>query len=170
MAIRDLIYLPDTKLRLTSTPFEKVNQQTRKLADDMLETMYDAPGIGLAGIQIGEAKRIFVIDMSKDELARDPHIFINPQIISVSEEQKIHEEGCLSIPDFFAEVTRPESLTLSYLDMDGKPHETLFDGLFATCIQHELDHLNGILFIDYLSRLKRTRVLTKFTKLAKERD
>lgn len=169
MAIRDLIILPDTKLRLISTPFEKVNQETRKLADDMLETMYDAPGIGLAGIQIGENKRIFVIDMSKEEQARDPHVFINPKIIAKSEEVRVHEEGCLSIPDFFAEVTRPENITLSYLDLNGKYHETFFEGLFATCIQHELDHLNGILFIDYLSRLKRTRVITKFTKLAKDR-
>jgi peptide deformylase len=170
MAIRELIYLPDAVLRKTSTPFDGVDAATRKLADDMLETMYDAPGIGLAGIQIGEARRIFVIDMSKDDTARAPQVFINPKLIAASADLVPHEEGCLSIPDFFAEVLRPSEVTLSYLDLDGKPHEQAFDGLMATCIQHELDHLNGVLFIDYLSRLKKSRVMTKFTKLARDRE
>ncbi len=172
MAIRDIIVLPDKQLRLVSKPVESVTSQVRKLADDMFETMYDAPGIGLAAIQIAVPLRLITMDLSKreEESASRPRVFINPQIVSSSDELSTYEEGCLSIPDYYGEVERPASVRVRYLDLDGKTQEEEATGLFATCIQHEIDHLNGVLFVDYLSKLKRDRVLKKFTKAAKRAD
>jgi peptide deformylase len=167
MAAKSLIILPDPKLRLTSTPVERVDAELLALADDMLETMYDAPGIGLAAIQIGVARRLVVIDISRNEEAKEPQVFINPQIVWSSGERSVYEEGCLSIPDYFAEVERPTQVRVSFVDRRGHQREIEADGLLATCLQHEIDHLNGVLFIDYLSKLKRDIVIRKFTKAAK---
>ncbi len=168
MAIREIIILPDKKLRLVSKPVESVTTQVRKLADDMFETMYDAPGIGLAAIQIAEPVRLITMDLSKKEgEERQPRVFINPEVLSASEELSVYEEGCLSIPEYYEEVERPASVRIRYLDLDGKLHEEDATGLFATCIQHEIDHLSGVLFVDYLSKLKRDRVIKKFSKAAK---
>jgi peptide deformylase len=167
MAIRPLVKLPDAKLRVISEPIGEVTDDIRVLASDMLDTMYDAPGIGLAAIQIGVPKRLVVIDLGKSEEERHPVVLVDPEILSVSEEKRVHEEGCLSIPEYYEEVERPDRITLRYRDLDGKEIETEADGLFATCVQHEIDHLNGVLFIDYLSRLKRERVIKKFQKAAR---
>ena len=170
MAIREIIVLPDKQLRLVSQPIEKVTAEVRKLADDMFETMYDAPGIGLAAIQIAVPLRLITMDLAKkddEDDGKKPRVFINPEIVSASEDLSIYEEGCLSIPEYYEEVERPASVRFRYLDLDGKVQEEDADGLFATCIQHEIDHLNGVLFVDYLSKLKRDRVLKKFTKIAK---
>ena len=173
MAIREIIVLPDKQLRLVSKLIEKVSSQIRKLADDMLETMYDAPGIGLAAIQIAEPLRLVTMDISKREKGEDgesqpnPRVFINPEIVAASEELSVYEEGCLSIPEYYEEVERPARVRVRYLDLDGKVHEEDAEGLYATCIQHEIDHLNGVLFVDYLSKLKRDRVMKKFTKAAR---
>ncbi|MBO6717858.1 MAG: peptide deformylase [Rhizobiaceae bacterium] len=164
--IRPLVILPDPVLRQVSEPVERVDDDLRKLADDMLETMYDAPGIGLAAIQIGIPRRMLVIDLSRDDEPNDPHVFINPEIVATGEQPNVHEEGCLSIPDYYAEVERPASVTVRYIDRDGERQEIAADGMMATCLQHEIDHLNGVLFIDHLSRLKRDMVVRKFRKLA----
>jgi peptide deformylase len=167
MAIRDIIILPDTQLRLVSKPIEKITPEIRALADDMFETMYEAPGIGLAAIQVAQPLRMITMDLSKKEGETEPRVFINPEILSVSEELSVYEEGCLSIPEYYEEVERPAQVRVRFMDLDGKIHEEDADGLYATCIQHEIDHLNGVLFVDYLSKLKRDRVLKKFTKAAK---
>jgi peptide deformylase len=171
MAIREIIILPDKQLRLVSRPIEKVTAEIRQLADDMFETMYDAPGIGLAAIQVAQPLRLITMDLARKneegEMTPQPRVFINPQILSSSEETSIYEEGCLSIPEYYEEVERPAKVRLRYTDLDGKLHEEDAEGLFATCIQHEIDHLNGVLFVDYLSKLKRDRVLKKFSKAAK---
>lgn len=167
MTIKPLIILPDPLLRQQSTPIERVDSDALRLADDMLETMYDAPGIGLAAIQIGVPRRMLVIDISREDEDRKPVIFINPEILKVSDELSTYEEGCLSIPDYYAEVERPAVLTVKYVGRDGKEQTIEADGLLATCLQHEIDHLNGILFIDHISRLKRDMVIKKFTKVAK---
>lgn len=167
MTIKPLIILPDPLLRQQSKPVETVDSEIQRLADDMLETMYDAPGIGLAAIQIGVARRMLVIDLSRDDEDNKPQVFINPEILKVSDEVSTYEEGCLSIPDYYAEVERPASLTVGYVDRDGKQQTVEADGLLATCLQHEIDHLNGVLFIDHISRLKRDMVIKKFTKLAR---
>jgi peptide deformylase len=167
MPIRPLVKLPDAQLRVTSAPVGEVTDEIRALASDMLDTMYDAPGIGLAAIQIGVPKRLVVIDLGKTEEERRPVVLIDPEIVAVSEETRIHEEGCLSIPEYYEEVERPDRVTVRYRDLDGKQVETEADGLFATCVQHEIDHLNGVLFIDHLSRLKRERVIKKFQKAAR---
>ena len=171
MAIREIIVLPDKQLRLVSKPIEKVTTEIRKLADDMLETMYDAPGIGLAGIQVAQPMRIITMDLAKrdeeGETQPRPRVFINPEILSASEELSVYEEGCLSIPEYYEEVERPARVRVRFTDLDGKVHEEDAEGLYATCIQHEIDHLNGVLFVDYLSKLKRDRVMKKFTKAAK---
>lgn len=169
MSKKPLIILPDPVLRLVSKPVERVDAALRKLADDMLETMYDAPGIGLAAIQIGEPLRMLVIDLAKEDETPAPQVFINPQILSSGEARSVYEEGCLSIPDYYAEVERPAEVRVGYLDRDGKPQEIAADGLLATCLQHELDHLDGVLFIDHISKLKRDMVMKKFKKLAKDR-
>jgi peptide deformylase len=167
MALRDILKIPDKRLRLVSEPVKRIDAGIRALADDMFETMYDAPGIGLAAIQIGERKRVVVMDLSKKDEAQEPRVFINPEITWASSETSSHEEGCLSIPDYYEEVERPVKVKVKYLDLDGKTHEIEADGLFATCLQHEIDHTNGVLFIDYISKLKRDRIIKKFTKAAK---
>lgn len=167
MAILPLVILPDSRLRLVSEPVGSVTSEIRKLADDMLETMYDAPGVGLAAIQIGVPKRLVTIDTSKEENVRRPQVFIDPVISWESEETRSYDEGCLSIPDYYAEVIRPDRVRVRFRDLDGKEQEIEADGLLATCIQHEIDHLNGTLFIDHISKLKRDRVMKKFTKAAK---
>ena len=166
----DIITLPDRKLRLVSDPIERIDDELRRFADQMLETMYEAPGIGLAAIQVGEPRRLIVLDVAQreDETAeRDPMVLINPEILTFSDETVVREEGCLSIPEYYAEVERPAELRVRYLDRDGKSREIEATGVLATCVQHEVDHLNGKLFIDYLSKLKRDMVIKKFTKQAK---
>src|SRR5580658_8939996 len=167
MALRDILKIPDKRLRLVSEPVKRIDAGIRALADDMFETMYDAPGIGLAAIQIGVAKRVVVMDLSKKDEAHQPQVFINPEVTWRSDETSTHEEGCLSIPDYYEEVERPQRIKVKYLDLDSKTHEIEVDGLFATCLQHEIDHTNGVLFIDHISKLKRDRVMKKFTKAAK---
>jgi peptide deformylase len=168
MAILDIIKLPAPKLRLVSDPVTAFDKDLRRFADDMLQTMYEAPGIGLAAIQVGVAKRMLVVDIAKrEEAPPDPHIVINPTVTWSSEESSVYEEGCLSIPDYYEDVTRPARIRMSYQDQDGVAREMEAEGLMATCLQHEIDHLNGVLFIDYLSKLKRDRVMKKFTKIAK---
>jgi len=168
MALRDIIVIPDKRLRLVSKPVEKVDASIRKLADDMFETMYDAPGIGLAAIQIAEPLRVVTMDLAKKDDEKEPRVFINPEIVWSSDEMNVHEEGCLSIPEYYEEVERPAKIKVRFLDLDGKPQEVDADGLLATCLQHEIDHLNGVLFIDHLSKLKRDRVIKKYTKIAKQ--
>jgi len=195
MAIRPLVILPDAQLRLVSTPVAEITPEIRTLVADMFETMYDAPGIGLAAIQIGVPKRVVTLDVAKrpeddksaeadeedgereegagadqearDKQPRNPMVFINPEITWSSEEHSVYEEGCLSIPEYYEEVERPAAIKVRYMDLDGKEHEIAADGLLATCLQHEIDHLNGVLFIDYLSRLKRERVTKRFAKQAR---
>ncbi|MBY3334485.1 peptide deformylase [Rhizobium laguerreae] len=169
MTIKPLIILPDPVLRQLSKPVERVDSDLQRLADDMLETMYDAPGIGLAAIQVGVPRRMLVIDISREGEEKQPQVFINPEIVKSSDERSVYEEGCLSIPDFYAEVERPATVSVKYLDRNGKEQTVEADGLLATCLQHEIDHLNGVLFIDYISRLKREMVIKKFTKAAKSK-
>ena len=166
--LRNIIIEPDPILRKKCEPLEKVDTDTKKLMDDMLETMYAAPGIGLAAVQIGILKRLVVIDISRDEEKKDPIFLINPEIINQSKQTSVYEEGCLSIPGQFAEIERPAECTLKYIDYNGKEKELKADGLLATCIQHEVDHLNGILFIDYLSKLKKDMIIRKLVKKKKE--
>ena len=171
MALREIIILPDKRLRLVSKPVEKVTQEIRKLADDMFETMYDAPGIGLAAIQVAEPLRLITMDLAKKdengETKHEPRVFINPEILSSSAEKSVYEEGCLSIPEYYEEVERPAEVKVKYLDREGKPQEVHATGILATCLQHEIDHLNGVLFIDHISKLKRDRVIKKYAKAAR---
>ncbi len=169
MTIKPLIILPDPVLRQVSKPVERVDDSLRRLADDMLETMYDAPGIGLAAIQIGLPLRLLVIDLAKEDDEPAPHVFVNPEILGSSDERSVYEEGCLSIPEYYAEVERPASVRVKYVDRDGTEQEMMAEGLMATCLQHEIDHLNGVLFIDHISKLKRDMVVRKFRKLAREK-
>lgn len=169
MTIKPLVLLPDPVLRAKSEPIEDVDEDVRTLADDMLETMYDAPGIGLAAIQVGIPRRLLVVDCSKEDEEKNPIVVINPEIVASSDERSTYEEGCLSIPDYYAEVERPAQVTVAYVDREGKQQQVEADGLLATCLQHEIDHLNGVLFIDHISKLKRDMVIKKFTKLAKSR-
>ena len=169
MAIRDIICLPDPRLRLISEPVAGIDDNLRALMDEMLETMRDAPGVGLAAIQVGVAKRVIVIDTAREEEEPNPVRLINPEIISTSEETSVYEEGCLSIPEFYEEVERPARCTVAYLDETGERREMDCEGLTATVVQHEVDHTNGILFIDHISKLKRDRIAKKFVK-AKKRD
>jgi len=171
MAILPILEAPDPRLRVKSAPVEAVDDELRKLIDDMFETMYDAPGIGLAAIQIGVPKQVLVIDLqdrdSEEEAAepaRNPLVFINPELYDPSEEQSVYNEGCLSVPEQFAEVERPATVHARWLDEKGEKHDEQIDGLLATCLQHEMDHLEGILFIDHLSRLKREMILKKLKK------
>jgi peptide deformylase len=167
----EILTLPDPVLRQKSAPVERVDDATRQFMDAMLRTMYEAPGIGLAGIQVGEPRRIVTIDLAHEDEGKSPLFLINPEILWSSEDERsTYEEGCLSIPDYYAEVERPAKVRVRYLDYDGKEQEREVDGLMATCIQHEIDHLNGILFIDYLSKLKRDLVVKKFTKAAREKE
>ena len=167
MAIRPILVIPDPRLKLVSEPVAAVDDSIRALADDMLDTMYDAPGIGLAAIQIGVAQRVLVIDLAKQDEEKQPMVFINPEIVWSSEERAVYDEGCLSIPEYYEEVERPARVRVRFLDRDGKPQEIEADGLLATCIQHEMDHLNGVVFIDHISRLKRESCNKKIAKAAK---
>ena len=167
MAVRDIIVIPDKRLRLKSEPVGKIDDSIRKLAEEMFEAMYAAPGIGLAAIQLGEPKRVVTIDLAKKDDPKKPQVLINPEILWTSEEKNVHEEGCLSIPEYYEEVERPAEVKVKYTDLEGKAHEVHATGLLATCLQHEIDHLNGVLFIDHLSKLKRTRVIKKYSKQAK---
>ena len=168
MTIRKILVEPDPFLRRKSKKVEKVDDDIRSLMNDMLETMYDAPGIGLAAIQIGVPKRIIVMDLAKENEKKQPLYFINPEIITKSEIDLTYEEGCLSVPGQFAEIDRPDRCKIKYLDYDGKEQILNAEGLLATCIQHEIDHLEGILFIDYLSKLKRSMITKKLSKQKKE--
>ena len=165
MAILPIILLPDPILRKESAPIERIDASLKRLAEDMFTTMYDAPGIGLAAPQVGVSRRLIVMDPARDEDAKTPLIMVNPQILDRGAEMRVHDEGCLSIPDIIAEVERPVLARISYLDLEGKKQEIELEGIWSTLVQHEIDHLNGILFIDYLSRLKRDMVVKKFTKL-----
>jgi peptide deformylase len=167
MALRPIITLPDPKLRLVSKKIERVDDDLRRLIDDMIETMHEAPGVGLAAIQVGEPIRLLVVDVAKKDEPADPQAFVNPEIVWASEERATYEEGCLSIPEYYAEVERPAAVRARALDRDGKLREILAEGLLATVLQHEIDHLDGVLFIDHISKLKRDRVIKKFQKAAK---
>jgi len=167
MALRDIIILPDKRLRSVSKPVAGISDDIRALVADMFETMYRAPGIGLAAIQVAVPARVVVMDLSKREEKTEPQVFINPEITWKSEETSHYEEGCLSIPEVHEEVERPARVKVKYLDLDGKLQEADAEGLFATCMQHEIDHLNGVLFIDHISKLKRDRIIKKFGKAAK---
>ena len=167
MPLREILKIPDKRLRLVSEPVKRIDAGIRALVNDMFETMYDAPGIGLAAIQVGVAKRVVTMDLSKKEESHEPRVFINPEITWASKEKSTHEEGCLSIPEYYEEVERPQQVKVKYLDLEGRTHEVEASGLFATCLQHEIDHINGVLFIDHISKLKRDRVIKKFTKAAK---
>jgi peptide deformylase len=168
MAIRDILIIPDKRLRLESEPVTGIDKPLRALVDDMFETMYAAPGIGLAAIQIGVPKRVVTMDLAKKDEPKQPHVFINPEVTWKSGEHSTYEEGCLSIPEYYEEVERPKSVRVKYLDLDGKQHEIEADGLLATCLQHEIDHINGVLFIDHISKLKRDMVMKKFKKAARK--
>jgi len=168
MSKRKIVIEPDPILRKKSENLEKVDDELRKLLDDMLETMYSAPGIGLAAVQLGVLKRLIVIDISKEKDKKNPLFLINPEIISRSNKTSIYEEGCLSLPGHFAEIERPAECHVKYIDYSGKEKEIKANGLLSTCIQHEVDHLNGILFIDYLSKLKKDMILKKLIKHKKE--
>ena len=166
MALRDIITIPDPVLRRVSAPVEAVGPKLLKLAGDMLDTMYEAPGIGLAAVQVGEPTRLIVVDTARETEPKAPMVLINPEIVWSSSDVSDSEEGCLSIPEFYEMVTRPKSVRLFYVDRAGERREQMCEGILATVVQHEIDHLNGLLFIDYISKLKRDRVIKKFTKLA----
>jgi peptide deformylase len=170
MALRDIIILPDKRLRLVSEQAKMNDKELRLLVDDMFETMYEAPGIGLAAIQIGVPKRVIVMDLAKKDDPKEPRVFINPEVLWRSDEKATYEEGCLSIPEFYEEVERPAQVRVKYLDVTGAEQELEASGLLATCLQHEIDHLDGVLFIDHISKLKRDRVIKKFAKAAKRSD
>jgi len=164
MAVLPIITIPDATLRKNAAQIERVDATLLKLAEDMLATMYDAPGIGLAAPQVGILSRLIVMDPSRDEEPKQPLIMVNPVILELGTEMRTHEEGCLSIPDFTAEIERPAMTRVSYIDTEGKQQEKTLEGIWSTLVQHEIDHLNGVLFIDYLSRLKRDMIVKKFTK------
>ena len=167
MALREIIVLPDKRLRQVSDPVKAVDAEVRTLVDDMFETMYKAPGVGLAAIQVGVPKRVVTVDTAKKDEPENPQVFINPEVIWSSDEKGTYEEGCLSIPEYYEEVERPAQVKVRYMDLDGKTQEIEANGMLATVLQHEIDHTNGILFIDHISKPKRDRVIKKFTKAAK---
>jgi len=173
MAIREILEVPDPRLRTVSAPVETFDDELKTLVADMFETLYDANGIGLAAIQVGIPRRVLVIDLQEQpeegaEPIKDPRVFINPEILDTSDQEVPYTEGCLSVPDQYAEVERPDRVRARWLDEQGNQHEEDIEGLLATCLQHEMDHLEGILFIDHLSRLKRDMILKKIAKLRKE--
>ena len=170
MSIRKILTEPDPFLRQKSNKVDKVDNQIRTLMNDMLDTMYNAPGIGLAAIQVGVPKRVIVIDLSKENEKKQPLFFINPEIISNSNKEATYEEGCLSVPGQFAEIDRPDKCNVKFLDYNGKEKLLKAEGLLATCIQHEMDHLEGILFIDYLSKLKKSMIIKKLSKIKVNRE
>jgi len=170
MAIRTILTAPDPRLKKKSKPVDSVDAEVRQLMDDMLETMYDAPGIGLAAPQIGELARVIVLDIDREELKTGPILMANPEIIEASDEDATYEEGCLSVPEHYSDVVRPAKVTVRYLDRDGETKEMTCEGLLATCVQHEIDHLDGVLFIDHISALKRNMILRKLLKARKEAE
>jgi peptide deformylase len=170
MAIRPILVLPDSKLRQVSEPVQAVDGATLKLMDEMVETMHDAPGIGLAAIQVGVPRRIIVLDLAKKDEPPQVQYFVNPEIVWSSEEKSVYEEGCLSIPEYYEDVERPARIRARFIDRDGLAREIEAEGLMATALQHEIDHLNGVLFIDHISKLKRDRVIKKFIKQARQKE
>ncbi len=170
MTIRPILTAPDPRLKAISADVESVNAEIRALVDDMTESMYEAEGIGLAAVQIGVPKRVIVIDLDQKEGKKNPRAFINPKILWASEETAVFEEGCLSVPEIWDDVERPARIRCEYLDRDGNKQLLEADGLLATCLQHEMDHLNGVLFIDHLSRLKRSMAIKKLTKAKKLKE
>jgi len=168
MALKQILTEPNSILRMKSLLVDKVDIELQKLMDDMLETMYAAPGIGLAAIQVGIPKRVIVLDIAQKDGPKNPLFFVNPEIIEKSENNLTYEEGCLSVPGQFAEIDRPDKCYIKYLDYHGQPQEIRAEGMLATCIQHEIDHLEGILFIDYLSKLKKSMIVKKLSKQKKE--
>jgi peptide deformylase len=169
MSIREILTVPNPRLKEISKPVEGVDDDLRALMDDMVETMYAADGIGLAAIQVGVPKRVIVMDLSGPEERSDVKYFVNPVLSDPSDKMRLYDEGCLSVPGFYEEIERPDRIQINYLGYDGKPVEEIAEGMYATCIQHEMDHLEGVLFIDYLSRLKRQRAVQKVKKLEKEK-
>ena len=176
MSLLPIVEVPDPILRASSAPVERVDDELKGLVQSMFETMYDAPGIGLAAVQVGVPRRLLIIDLQEPESdaedappVRRPHVFINPEILHSSDARKSYNEGCLSIPDQYAEIERPDVVRARWTDLDGRQQEGEFDGLMSVCLQHEVDHLNGILFIDYLSRLKRDIIVRKVVKSRKDR-
>jgi peptide deformylase len=170
MAVRDILIIPDKRLRLKSEAVKAVDKPLCALINDMFETMYAAPGIGLAAVQIGVPRRVITIDLAKKDEPKEPQIFINPEVIWASDEKATYEEGCLSIPEYYEEVERSKAVKVKFLDLDLKPQEIEAEGLLATCLQHEIDHINGVLFIDHISKLKRDMVMKKFKKAAKKTE
>ena len=170
MSLLEIVSIPTSILRQTSAPVERVDDDTQRFMRAMLETMYAAPGIGLAAVQVGEPRRIITIDVAREDEPTEPLFLVNPEILSTSDDRATYEEGCLSIPDYYAEVERPARVRVRYVDYHGDPQEIEAEGLLAVCLQHEIDHLNGVLFIDYLSKLKRDLVIRKFTKAAREKE
>jgi peptide deformylase len=170
MAVREILIIPDKRLRLKSEAVKAVDKPLRTLIDDMFETMYAAPGIGLAAIQVGVPRRVVTMDLAKKDEPKQPQVFINPEVVWASDEKATYEEGCLSIPEYYEEVERPKSVKVKFLDIDLRPQEIEADGLLATCLQHEIDHTNGVLFIDHISKLKRDMVMKKFKKAAKKTE
>jgi peptide deformylase len=167
MSIRPILVLPDKRLRLVSEPVKRIDDKIRALLADMFETMYAAPGVGLAAVQVGVPKRVVTVDATRGDEDKHPLALVNPEIVWASEERVPHEEGCLSIPDYLDEVERAQRVKVRFLDLDGAKQEIEADGLLARVVQHEIDHINGVLFIDHLSKLKRSRVIKKFSKAAK---
>ena len=167
MSKLEIITIPDPILRKISAPIERIDDDVRRLMDDMLETMYDAPGVGLAAIQVGVPKRLLVLDVADDEEGPKPYFMANPEIVRLGDEMRVHEEGCLSIPDVQVEIERPGDVVVRFVDRNGEQQELAADGLLATAIQHEVDHLDGKLIIDFMSRLKRDMVIRKFKKQAR---
>jgi peptide deformylase len=169
MAIREIIEAPDSRLKVVSEPVDAVDDDLRRLMDDMLATMYEAPGVGLSAVQVGVAKQVIVVDVAREGEAPAPVYLINPEFTWYSDETVVLSEGCLSLPEHFADVERPERVKLGYIDYDGKPQEMAADGLLSRCIQHEYDHLDGILFVDHISALKRNMILRKLVKLQRQK-
>lgn len=167
MTPREIIIIPDKRLRLVSEPVKLIDRETRKLVEEMFEAMYAAPGIGLAAIQLATPRRVVTLDLAKKDEEKKPQVFINPEVVWASEDKSVYEEGCLSIPDYYEEVERPARVKVRYVDLEGEAREIDAEGLLSTCLQHEIDHLNGVLFIDHISKLKRDRVMKKFAKAAR---
>ena len=170
MAVHDILIIPDKRLRLKSEAIKAVDKPLRALVNDMFDTMYAAPGIGLAAVQIGVPRRVVTVDLAKKDEPKQPQVFINPEVVWASDEKATYEEGCLSIPEYYEEVERPKAVKVKFLDLDLKPQEIEAEGLLATCLQHEIDHINGVLFIDHISKLKRDMVMKKFKKAAKKTE
>ncbi|HEY4165929.1 MAG TPA: peptide deformylase [Reyranella sp.] len=170
MAIRTILTAPDPRLKKKSQPVDSVDAEVRQLMDDMLETMYDAPGIGLAAPQIDVLKRVIVVDIDREDVKTGPLLMANPEIVEASDEDVTYEEGCLSLPEHYSDVVRPAKVTVRYLDRDGERKELACEGLLSTCVQHEIDHLDGILFVDHISALKRNMILRKLLKVRKEKE